>query len=232
MWHKADLHMHTTYSDGLMSPAEVVDIVHEQTDLKVIAITDHDTAAGAFEAREYAQRHYPELEVIIGQELTTGQGDVLGLFLQSTLPAFRTAAGAIEAIHEQGGLAIAAHPFTFGFGTESVNFAILREPFDAVEIRNGCPWCIPGNLFTTLLNRFKAKRPAVACSDSHIPYSVGQAFTWFPGSTAEDLRQAIQTNKIRPAGTTWTLLTLLRLAAVITERGWPSYPVRPQLVGE
>ncbi len=232
MWHKADLHMHTTYSDGLMSPAEVIEVISTQTDLRVIAITDHDTAEGAFEAKRYAQRHHPHLEVIIGQELTTGDGDVVGLFLTETLPAFRTAAGAIKAIHQQGGLAIAVHPFTFGFGVQSVNFAILRAPFDAVEVKNGSPWCIPGNIVTTLLNRSLARLPMVANSDAHIPQCAGQPFTWFPGHTAADLKQAIRTNQVRPGGTTWTLPTLLKMVNIVGQRGLPSYSSRPQLVGE
>src|SRR5262245_25503666 len=88
LWSKADLHLHTTYSDGYMTPAETVEIIATQTPLKVIAITDHDTTEGAFLAQEYARQYYPHLEVIIGQEVTTGEGDIIGLYLQSTLPRF------------------------------------------------------------------------------------------------------------------------------------------------
>ncbi len=84
MYSKADTHIHTTYSDGLMTPEETVDIVVAQTDLQVIAITDYNTAEVAFVARHHA----PQLEVIIGQEVSTGEGDVVGLFLNSTLPSF------------------------------------------------------------------------------------------------------------------------------------------------
>ncbi|MEW5957385.1 MAG: PHP-associated domain-containing protein [Chloroflexota bacterium] len=228
-WSKADLHLHTSCSDGWMTPAETVDIIAGQTPLTVIAITDHDTTDGAFWASEYARRHHPELEVIIGQEITTGEGDVLGLFLKSTLPRFATAAQAIEAIHQQEGLAVAPHPFTYGLAMESVGPAILRLPFDAVEARHGCPLSSPSNVITALVNRFSQRLPALGNSDAHIPYAAGQAFTWFPGRTGADLYRAIKNNTVRPGGTTWQLPALLRQLAVIAERGWVSYPGNPEL---
>ncbi len=78
---KTDTHIHTIYSNGLMTSAETVDIIAAQTDLCLIAITDHGTAEGAFVARDYALRHAPHLAVIIGQEVSTSEGDVVELFL-------------------------------------------------------------------------------------------------------------------------------------------------------
>jgi hypothetical protein len=227
VWSKADLHLHTSYSDGYMSPIETMDIIAKSKAVDVIAITDHDTAEGAFITQEYARRRYPGLEVIIGQEVTTGQGDVVGLYLHSSLPRFETAAAAIEAIHQQGGLAVAVHPFTFGWEMESVHDAIRHLPFDAVEVRHGCPISIPGNLWTALVNRFGQRLPALGNSDSHIPYSIGQAFTWFPGRTSADLRRAIETNTVRPGGTTWTLVTMLRKVWFLHGRRRFHYPTEP-----
>lgn len=206
-----------------MTPEETVDIIAQHTSLSVVAITDHHTTEGAFVAREYAQRHSLNIEVIIGQEVTTGEGDVIGLYLQSTLPKFATATAAIEAIHQQGGLAVAPHPFTFGWDMESVNFAFLRLPFDAVEGRHGCPVSLVGNLCTALANRFGPRLPELGGSDSHIPYTAGQAFTWFPGINSSDLRQAIETHTVRPGGTTWKVMSMLRTLPIIAERGWPHY---------
>jgi predicted metal-dependent phosphoesterase TrpH len=221
MWNKADLHIHTTYSDGLMSPAENIDYIAHHTSLKVVAITDHDTAEGAFVARDYARQTAPHLEVVIGQEVSTGDGELLGLFIQSSLPIFRTAAEAVDAIHRQGGLAVAVHPFTPG---KSLRTAILHLPFDAVETRHGCPASLIGNLLTLTLNHFGQKLPQMGSSDSHIPFSIGHAFTWFPGSTSADLRRAIETGTIRPGGPyMWKIPAMMRKVPVIMERGWPRY---------
>lgn len=53
-WSKADLHIHTTYSDGANSVVEIMEHIATRTDLRIIAITDHDTIAGALVARQEA----------------------------------------------------------------------------------------------------------------------------------------------------------------------------------
>ena len=153
---RADTHIHTTYSDGSSSPEELVEYVSNHTDLRVIAITDHDTAEGAFVGRDHALRLGLDLDVIIGQEVTTDEGDIVGLYLNSTLPAFKSADDAIEAIHTQGGLAIAVHPFsswaTF-MQMQGVGARILELPLDGVEVRNGFPMNFISNPLTGWINR-------------------------------------------------------------------------------
>src|SRR5579872_4483044 len=78
---RADLHMHTRFSDGWPSPAELVDHVARHTRLHVIAVTDHDTIEGALRARERAARR-SRLEVIIGEEVTSSDGHILALFIE------------------------------------------------------------------------------------------------------------------------------------------------------
>jgi len=65
---KADLHIHTTASDGKLTPAQVVSQALE-TDLDIIAITDHDTLAGIEEARIAAEG--TRLRVVAGVEIST-----------------------------------------------------------------------------------------------------------------------------------------------------------------
>jgi predicted metal-dependent phosphoesterase TrpH len=223
MLSKADTHIHTTASDGVMSPEETVEYIAAHTDLSVIAITDHDTAEGAFVAQSYALRQALPLEVIIGQEVWTDEGDVVGLFLTATMPSFKTAAQAIEAIHAQGGLAVAVHPFSRWAtlnNMKGVGTKILDLPFDAVEVRNGFPTNIFSNPLTTWLNRTIGQNlPELGGSDSHVPFTVGQASTKFPGHTAADLRQAIANGSVQADGTLWTPTNLARLIPLLIKRG-------------
>lgn len=96
----ADLHLHTTASDGLLSPEQLIERV-ANTSLRVAAVTDHDSTAGLDRAAAAATR-YPHLRLIFGIELSTGVGEtemhMVGLFidhrseyLQSTLERFREA---------------------------------------------------------------------------------------------------------------------------------------------
>lgn len=233
MYSKADTHIHTTYSDGLMTPEETVEFVAKHTDLRVIAITDHDTAEGAFVAQAYARRHAPHLEVIIGQEVSSADGDVVGLFLKSTLPLFETAAEAVDAIHAQGGLAVAVHPFsrwaTFN-NMKGVGFKIFELPFDGVEVCNGFPSNIFSNLLTRCLNRYRGQNlPELGGSDSHAAFTIGQALTRFPGSTAADFRRAIEDGTVGVGGTLWTPMNMARLVSMVLKRGMP---YRQQLYSE
>lgn len=226
MFSKADTHMHTRFSDGLMSPEETVEIIAHQTDIRVIAITDHDTAEGALVAHAHALRQKLPLEVIIGQEFSTVDGDVVGLFLKSTMPKYKTAAQAIDAIHSQGGLAVAVHPFSrwstlnnmCGLGVK-----IFDLPLDGVEVRNGFPANFLSNPLTTWLNRHKGQNLAeLGGSDSHAPFTVGQSFTWFAGRTADDLRQAIESRTTRAAGSLWTPTRMARVIPVLLKQGGPT----------
>jgi len=108
-WTKADLHVHTTCSDGHASVREVVEHAARQTDLPVIAITDHNTIEGALQARTLAREY--RIEVVVGEEVSTADGELLALFIERRLAPGRPAAETIAAVHEQGGLCVAAHPY-------------------------------------------------------------------------------------------------------------------------
>jgi predicted metal-dependent phosphoesterase TrpH len=103
---KVDLHVHTCCSkDGLLSPEEIV-VNCQEKGLGALAITDHNTGAGAVAVREMAP--FP---VIVGQEVSTSQGEVMGLFLEREVPKGLSPSEAIAVIKERGGLAGVPHPF-------------------------------------------------------------------------------------------------------------------------
>lgn len=219
MLNKADIHIHTTFSDGLMTPEAVVEYVATKTDLRVIAITDHDTIEGAVAARRYQRRHQREfghLEIIIGAEITSRDGDIVGLFLTDDVPAGMSAAETVEAIHAQGGLAVAAHPFSFLLPTmvKGVRGRVHSLPFDGVETRNGAPTEFPSNYLAQWTNRRRRALPELGGSDAHYLPTVGQTFTLFPGHSAADFRCALETAKVQAGGQVYSLLTLARVAAL------------------
>src|SRR6266849_4549971 len=80
LWGRADLHMHTTASDGWPEPRELVDQARS-SGLSVIAVTDHDTIEGALRAADYAAR-LTRLDVVIGEEVSSRDGHIVGLFLE------------------------------------------------------------------------------------------------------------------------------------------------------
>ena len=104
---RADLHNHTYFSpDSILSPKQVVDRVH-RAGLDCIAITDHNTIRGGLAVREIADG----FQVIVGEEVRTADGEVLGLFLSEDIPRGLTAAETVARIKAQGGIAGVPHPF-------------------------------------------------------------------------------------------------------------------------
>lgn len=197
---KADLHIHTIFSDGLMSPEALIEYVIHQTDLDVIAVTDHDTITGARVAHAYANHFrtvFRPIDVIIGAEITSADGDILALFIEEDIPAGMSAAETVADIHAQGGLAIAAHPFSHApfllrmDGMKGVKRLIESIPFDGVEIRNATPTEFFSNRITQWRNRRSQSRAETGGSDGHYLPTVGKAYTRFPGKTADELRAAI-----------------------------------------
>jgi predicted metal-dependent phosphoesterase TrpH len=187
----ADLHMHTTCSDGAPSPGEVARVL-ERSSLDVAAVTDHDSVQGALRVREALGGRGPE--IVIGTEVSTADGHVLALFVDRDLPAGRSAAETVELIHERGGLAVAVHPY---FPFHSVGDLAARLPFDAVETANGTPLGEPMNALACL-RLARSARAVLGGSDAHLARAIGHVRTLFPGRTAADLRAAIVLGTTRP----------------------------------
>jgi anti-anti-sigma factor len=203
---KADIHIHTNYSDGLNDPEAVVNYVVTQTDLRVIAITDHNTIAGAEVAYDYWRRHrddFAHLEVIKGVEVSSATGHILGLFLEEDIPMHMSAADTVQAIHEQGGLAIAAHPFTHLLpftDFEGIGRQIGTLPLDGVEARSSVPTELYANWLTSAYNRRHLQHAALGSSDAHYLTMIGKTHTLFPGETAADFRRAVTAKQVAPGG--------------------------------
>jgi predicted metal-dependent phosphoesterase TrpH len=215
---RADLHMHTSCSDGWPSPGALIDHVAEVGDLDVIAITDHDTIEGALRAVELAAGRPDSPAVIIGEEVSSRHGHILGLFLEKWVRPGMTAAATVAAIHDQGGLAVAAHPFwrTDRPGREravhGVGWWAADLDFDAIEVENGTPGFYPFNQMARRLCE-AAGRAEVGNSDAHIADAIGMAYTSFPGRTPQALRTAIATRQTEAQRLRYPALTLVRYAA-------------------
>ena len=184
----ADLHLHTTYSDGRAAPVDVLNKAIE-IGLSVIAITDHDRIDGAVLAAAAALG--TDCEVVIGEEISSAGGHVAGLFLKSAVPPGLSVAATIAAIHEQGGLAVAVHPFYRLGGARGVGPAAAGLAWDAIEVENASPGTMLANRRARQAQASWA-RAATGGSDAHILPAVGAAVTVFPGRSAADLRHALE----------------------------------------
>ena len=190
----ADPHCHTLASDGMVTPAELVDGA-VRAGLNLIAITDHDTMANAREVRDRGEA--AGVAVVMGQEVTTkwpAQTHILGWFLEKPIQRPLSVADAVNAIHDQGGLVIIPHPFMpVYFG--SIQPGMLRrliekEPVDGIEVLYTAP---AGVRRRRVLKEFVAANrerlgAEIGASDCHFGFhDIGQVVTAYEG----DFRTAV-----------------------------------------
>ncbi|KAJ2214309.1 hypothetical protein IW140_003500 [Coemansia sp. RSA 1813] len=110
-----DAHLHTTYSDGVLSPQQVLEFAMANG-YNAIIVTDHQTVEGSLAAREYAERHYPDkITVITGMEYTSCRIHMNLIGINETVsvgppsPSDDDLRTAINKVHSLGGLVIVNH---------------------------------------------------------------------------------------------------------------------------
>jgi predicted metal-dependent phosphoesterase TrpH len=194
---RADLHIHTLASDGTAAIVEILEYVEGATDLDVVAITDHERIDAALAARTIQRERGLRAEIIVGEEVSTLGGHLLALFIEERVRPLRSLRTTIGEIHEQGGLAIPAHPLVpyplCAQGWVLRRLIAARDPRvrpDALEAFNpttlGRPWHDKVVHFADEHGLAK-----VGNSDAHAVEAIGTGWTTFPGHTADDLRAAI-----------------------------------------
>lgn len=221
----ADLHVHTTDSDGFGTVPATLEAAC-RAGLDVVAITDHDRLQGALEALELAP-HFG-ISVIPGTEITTSEGHLIALFVTRPVPPRQPLRDTVLRVAEQGGLCIAAHPMALGIGSlhaPNIIWALtdrdVARTLVAMEVYNGgLPY---------LANNRRAARLAastglarVASSDSHLLWTIGMCASRFPGSSPDELRAALHGRQTEPIVgerplrffSDWARARLLRLAGL------------------
>jgi predicted metal-dependent phosphoesterase TrpH len=210
-----DLHCHTSASfDSLADPLAVVRAAVTRG-LTHIAITDHDNIDGALRARDGA----PEgLTVIVGEEIKTDSGDLIGVFLERAVAPGRSVAETIADVREQGGLVGVPHPFDRLRGSMGKNEALeaMAGLVDWVEAYNARVLVGSGNEQASLFAR-EHGLPGVAVSDAHSTLEVGVAYTALTGdpSTAEGLLAALPSAELVMGRATYFARLVTPVAKVV-----------------
>jgi predicted metal-dependent phosphoesterase TrpH len=195
---RADLHIHTLASDGTAGIEAILAHVQAETDLDVIAITDHERIDAAVAARAMGRDRGLRFEVVVGEEVTTLGGHLLALWIDRPIRPYKTLRSSILAVHEAGGLAIPAHPLVpYPLCAQGWMLRrLLDDPDpaahpDALETFNptslGKPW---HRRVVRFADRHGLAR--VGNSDAHELEAIGQGWSTFPGHDAAALRHAIE----------------------------------------
>ena len=178
-----DLHNHTHYSYDSINRLEDYARAHEAGRFDVLAVTDHNVIDGALELARDAP--FP---VIVGLEIDSRDGELIGLFLHEAVPPGLPAVETARRIRAQGGLVYLQHPFyrfvRYPLRRAAMEDLVRRELVDVVEVANGGP-------FTTRANsralRWALARglPQGAGSDAHEPPDIGTCVVAVPPGPLE-----------------------------------------------
>ena len=213
---RADFHIHTRVSpDSRLTPEGLIRAC-QRKGLDLIAVTDHHTIRGALEVREIAP--FP---IIIGAELKTADGEIIGLFLEEEIPKGLSARESVKRIKDQGGIVQIPHPFD-RFRRKHITLSAMLDILPDVDIIEAF------NARTTLKSdimrgvdfiREHGKehdiRP-VGVSDAHTAREIGNAYTDLPAFEGRDdfldaLRHASihgrRTTPLIHFATRWTVTT-------------------------
>ncbi len=215
---RADLHMHSTYSDGFGTIEQILDYVEHETSLDVIALTDHDVIEGSLRTRDLWAKGDYRFDFIVGEEISTREGHMLALFIEKRIPPRLSIERSIELVHEQEGLAIVAHPLNRIFRHSCQREVLDRIAasndvwLDGIETWNASFCGIYANRLAMSANREVYGWPELGNSDAHTLKAIGRGCTWFEGRNAHDVRSSIEAGLTAPGGKLWRMNEYLVLA--------------------
>ena len=230
----ADLHCHSAASFDSLADPKAMMAKASRVGLTHLAITDHERIDSAQAAAATAPSG---LQVIVGEEIRSADGDLLGLFLRESVPPGLSASETAAAIHEQGGLVGLPHPFD-SFRSSGGSKAGMAEQkleelaaiVDYVEIHNARAYRDANPLAAAFAQRHGL--PGVASSDAHSVTEIGVASTVLPGhfTTAEELRALLPKAGITPGRASYYVRLWTPLAKLVN-RSRGNRRIHPPLPG-
>ena len=197
---RIDLHTHTLYSHDSELPLDVAVRGWQREGIDCVAVTDHNTIAGALALREWAP-----LRVIVANEVRTREGEIIGLFLQDDIPRGLTPEATVRRIRAQGGLVMIPHPFDRFRRSRLAEQALMRilSEVDIIEVfnaRTAFGW-----------DNRRAERFAMAHgltqaagSDSHTAHELGRAYVEMADfTTPQEFLTALRAGSLVKRKSSW-----------------------------
>jgi predicted metal-dependent phosphoesterase TrpH len=181
--YRFDFHIHTDASNDTLTKIERVVATAMKRGLSGIAVTDHHSMKGAFALQAYVKRKRLPLVVILGQEVMTNQGEIMGLFLKKQVPSEGIdIKDAIRLIREQNGVVVLPHPYR-----TAPSILEYVDEFDFIEVNNSRT-SREKNQQALVLAEEHSKQQIVG-SDAHWAHEIGKNVVVFksPHSIREQL---------------------------------------------
>lgn len=181
-WVRVDCHLHTMYSGDAVTTLDELAAAVEEAGVDVVCITDHNAIAGAEEARSWAQVGDLGCRVVVGEEVRTGAGELIGLFLDERVSHGIDVRDAVARIRGQGGVVTVPHPLDpmrHSLGEATIRTLAAEGALDALEVLNAkSPLGHLNDDAAALAERLGL--PGTAGSDAHDPDALGAAYLEMP----------------------------------------------------
>lgn len=192
-----DFHVHSKHSyDCLVGPETIIRAAKARG-LAGIAVTDHETIAGALAVRAVTPA---DLLLIVGQEVYTDIGDIVCLGLTTEIRS-RDALAVIAEAHRQGGVAFLPHPLRSHPGRIPDEVLDAVDGYEGLNSRAGCFDVGAAQPSETNWARLAGKA-VLGNSDAHFASDIGRAYTLMTGpATFDNVRAAILERRTATGGT-------------------------------
>lgn len=197
---KVELHVHTRFSSDCATPVANLVARCQEVGTNCVAITDHNTIEGALAVREIAP--FP---VIIGEEIKSSGGEIIGLFLTKKIDAGLSPMETVYRIKSQGGLVAIPHPFD-RMRRSVITPAALKELLphtDIIEAFNARNTFRTANTLASALAREKGLLTS-AVSDAHTLIELGRTYVEMPefDGSPDQFKESLQQGKLVQRGIT------------------------------
>ena len=192
---RADLHVHTEYSPD--SSSRLSDIIKHcaSSGINCLAVTDHNAIEGAIELKKTAP-----FKVIVGEEILTSSGEIIGLFLTEFIPPYLSAEETVRRIKDQRGLVLIPHPFDRYFRPAAIERDALESivsDIDIIEVFNSHT-VIRSDMKQALKFARKHNLLGSAGSDAHLVGEIGNAYIEMPDfSGPDEFKKSLAKGKLK-----------------------------------
>lgn len=194
--YRLELHIHTTYSHDSIMPFWLLYMKCRFLGITHVAITEHNNIKGALAFRDYCRSKGDFVKVIIGEEIMTDKGEIIGLFLNKEIKPMQSPKETINAILKQKGIVYIPHPF---------DKKRYKTVLDEQSISDNCKYidCIECHNGRNIADEYSIKQEEIADryglqkvigSDAHTIFEVGRNFmdVLIDPKDAESFRCAIK----------------------------------------
>lgn len=190
---RAEFHTHTRFSKDSILNKFFILFMCKIRKIKLISITDHNEIKGAIKYQKFLRKF--GIEVIIGEEVMTDSGEIIGLFLNKKIEPFQTPEETIKQIKEQNGIVYLPHPYDekrYKTVLKEEKQKELKEQFDFVEIHNG----------RNISDKYSEKQKRIQenlgtipiiGSDAHTFIELGRNYIEIEYTNIEDFKNNMQT---------------------------------------